>query len=95
MSPDPQGDPDHRAGSGACSPTTSPGKQQLVHELLSCYLDGVTELANVIGSPDERLAAIIDGVLLAVHRSLPQQRMALSLMTHPSTNPVFAQLECQ
>jgi len=72
-----------------------PGKQQLVHELLGRYLDGVAELTNVPGTPDERLAAIIDGVLLAVSRSLPLQRMALSLMTHPSTRPVFAQVERQ
>jgi AcrR family transcriptional regulator len=71
------------------------GKQQLVHELLSRYLDGVAELTNVTGTPDEQLAAIIDGVLLAVDRSLPQQRMTLSLMTHPSTHPVFAQVERQ
>jgi len=70
-----------------------PGKQQLVQELLSRHLDGVAELTNVPGTPDERLAAIIDGALLAVR--LPRQRLALSLMTHPSTNPVFAQVERQ
>jgi AcrR family transcriptional regulator len=72
-----------------------PGKQQLVHELLGRYLDGVAELTNVTGTPDQRLAAIIDGVLLAADRSLPQQRMALSLMTHPSTHQVFAAVERQ
>jgi AcrR family transcriptional regulator len=72
-----------------------PGKQQLVHELLSRYLDGVAELTNVTGTPDQRLASIIDGVLLAADQSLPQQRMALSLMTHPSTHHVFAAVERQ
>lgn len=68
-----------------------PGKQQLAHELLGRYLEGIAELTNVTGTPDERLAAIIDGVLLTVDRSLPQQRMALSLMIQP----VFAQVERQ
>jgi AcrR family transcriptional regulator len=72
-----------------------PDKQQLVHELLSRYLDGVAQLTNVVGTPDERLSAIIDGVLLAVHKSQPLQRMALSLMTHPSTHPVYARVERQ
>jgi AcrR family transcriptional regulator len=72
-----------------------PGKEQLAHELLGRYLDGIAELTNVTGTPDERLAAIIDNVLLAVDRSLPAQRMALSLMTHPSTLPVFARVERQ
>jgi AcrR family transcriptional regulator len=70
-----------------------PGKQQLAHELLGRYLDGIAELTNVTGTPDERLAAIIDGVLLAVDRSLPLQRLVLSLMTHPSTLPVYARVE--
>jgi AcrR family transcriptional regulator len=72
-----------------------PGKEQLAHELLGRYLDGIAELTNVTGTPDERLAAIIDNVLVAVDRSLPLQRMALSLMTHPSTHPVFARVERQ
>lgn len=70
-----------------------PGKEQLAHELLDRYLDGITGLTNVTGTPDERLAAIIDGVLLVTSADLPRQRMALSLMTHPSTQPVFAQVE--
>lgn len=70
-----------------------PGKEQLAHELLDRYLDGIAGLTNVTGTPDERLAAIIDGVLLVTSADLPRQRMALSLMTHPSTQPVFAQVE--
>jgi len=70
-----------------------PGKQQLAHELLGRYLDGIAALTGVTGTPDERLAAIIDGVLLAVAENLPVQRMAISLMTHPSTRPAFAAVE--
>lgn len=72
-----------------------PGKQQLAHELLGRYLDGIAALTGVTGTTDERLAAIIDGVLLAVAENLPVQRMAISLMTHPSTRPAFAAVEQQ
>lgn len=72
-----------------------PGKQQLAHELLGRYLDGIAALTGVTGTPDERLAAVIDGVLTAVVRSMPVQRMAISLMTHPSTRPAFAAVEQQ
>jgi AcrR family transcriptional regulator len=70
-----------------------PGKQRLAEELLGRYLDGLMALVEVTGTPDERLATMIDGILAAVATSLPTQRMALSLMTHPSTHPLFAQVE--
>jgi AcrR family transcriptional regulator len=66
-----------------------PGKQRLAEELLGRYLDGLMALVEVTGTPDERLATMI----AAVATSLPTQRMALSLMTHPSTHPLFAQVE--
>lgn len=72
-----------------------PGKQQLAHELLSRYLDGIAQLATATGTPDERLAAIIDGIVAAVAQAPAVQRMALSMMTHPSTHPVFARVEEQ
>ena len=72
-----------------------PGKRQLAHELLSRYLDGVAQLIGVTGTPDERLAAIIDGVVAVLRHALPVQRMAMSLMTHPETLPVFAEVERQ
>jgi AcrR family transcriptional regulator len=70
-----------------------PGKQDMAEELLGRYLDGLTMLLDVTGTPDERLAKMIDGVITAVAGSLPVQRMALSLMTHPSTHRLFAQVE--
>lgn len=70
-----------------------PGKQELVSELLGRYLDGLMALLDVTGTPDERLAATIDGILAAAASTLPVQRLALSLMTHPSTLPVFASTE--
>ena len=70
-----------------------PGKYAIVEELLERHLDGVTELLPATGTPDERLATIIDGVLLTTVRTLPLQRLALSLMIHPSTHPLFVQVE--
>jgi AcrR family transcriptional regulator len=70
-----------------------PGKQQLAEELLRRYLDGLMVLLDVTGTANERLATMIDGILHAAAAHLPTQRMALSLMTHPSTHPLFAQVE--
>ncbi|MFI7676870.1 TetR/AcrR family transcriptional regulator [Actinophytocola sp. NPDC049390] len=72
-----------------------PGKLQLAHELLGRYLDGIAALTGVTGTPDERLASIIDGVLRSVGENPAVQRMAISLMTHPSTRPAFAAVEQQ
>jgi AcrR family transcriptional regulator len=70
-----------------------PGKYALVDELLDRYLDGIAGILDVTGTPDERLAAIIDGVLLAAASTLPMQRLALSVVINPSTHPLFAQVE--
>ncbi|WP_066956857.1 TetR/AcrR family transcriptional regulator [Streptomyces lushanensis] len=72
-----------------------PGKQALADELLDRYLDGVVEIADVTGSPDERLAAILDGVLLAAVRTVSVQRMTLSLVVGPATHGLFAQVEAR
>ncbi|GAA1274246.1 TetR family transcriptional regulator [Planotetraspora silvatica] len=72
-----------------------PGKQNLVDNLLDRYIDSVTAILDVTGTPDERLAAIIDGVLLTVAQTLPIQRMTLSLVIHPSTHPLFARAEAR
>jgi len=70
-----------------------PGKHELAAELLGRYLDGVAGLLDVTGTPDQRLGAMIDGVLAAAAATLPVQRLALSLMTHPSTLTNFAATE--
>ncbi|MFJ3671239.1 TetR/AcrR family transcriptional regulator [Streptomyces sp. NPDC090106] len=70
-----------------------PGKQNLVDELLDRYLDGVTALTDVTGTPDERLAAIIDGVMLLAASTAPVQRITLSLVINPATHPLFAAAE--
>ncbi|UWE10582.1 TetR/AcrR family transcriptional regulator [Actinacidiphila bryophytorum] len=70
-----------------------PAKGDLVDELLGRYLDQVAALLDVGGTPDERLAAIIDGVVHAAATTVPVQRMALSLVVNPATHPLFAATE--
>jgi AcrR family transcriptional regulator len=68
-------------------------KLRLAAELLDRWLDGIAAIADLPGTPDERLAAIIDGSLLAAATSMSVQRLAISLMMQPATHPVFAQVE--
>lgn len=70
-----------------------PGKHDLVAELLGRYLDQLAAVLDVTGSPDERLAAIIDGIVRAAATTVPVQRMALSLVVDPATHPLFAAAE--
>ncbi|MFD5316108.1 TetR/AcrR family transcriptional regulator [Streptomyces sp. NPDC127098] len=72
-----------------------PGKQRLVDELLDRYLDGVAGVLDVTGTPDERLAAIIDAILHAAATTVGVQRMALSLVVNPATHPLFAAAEAR
>ncbi|MGZ0148816.1 TetR/AcrR family transcriptional regulator [Kribbella sp. WER1] len=68
-------------------------KEELAAELLDRWLDGIAGLLSIQGTPDERLAGIIDGALLAAAGSLPIQRLAISLMMQPGTHDVFARVE--
>jgi AcrR family transcriptional regulator len=68
-------------------------KEQLAAELLDRWLDGITAILTLEGTPDERLAGIIDGALLAAATTLPIQRLAITLMMQPATHDVFAQVE--
>jgi len=72
-----------------------PGKQNLVDELLDRYLDEVAAVLEVTGSPDERLAAVIDGIVHTAATTVPVQRMALSLVVNPATYPRFAAAEAR
>ncbi|WP_243745245.1 TetR/AcrR family transcriptional regulator [Streptomyces hainanensis] len=71
------------------------GKQRLVDELLDRYLDGVAAVLDVTGTPDERLAGIIDRILYAAATTVGVQRMALSLVVGPATHPLFAAAEAR
>lgn len=71
-----------------------PGKDELVTELLRRYLDGLLTIVDIAGdTPDDTLALIIDRFIEAIAGTRPTQRVMLSLMTHPSTRPLFAQVE--
>lgn len=70
-----------------------PGKNDLLEEFLDRFLGGLVSAVDVTGSPDERLAAMIDGILGAAARTLPVQRFGLGLMILPSTHLLFAQVE--
>ncbi|GAB2676240.1 TetR/AcrR family transcriptional regulator [Kribbella swartbergensis] len=68
-------------------------KEQLAAELLDRWLDGITAILTLQGTPDERLAGMIDGALMAAATTLPVQRLAITLMMQPSTHDVFARVE--
>jgi AcrR family transcriptional regulator len=68
-------------------------KEQLAAELLDRWLDGIAGILSIQGTPDERLAGIIDGALMAAAGTLAIQRLAISLMMQPSTHDVFARVE--
>jgi AcrR family transcriptional regulator len=68
-------------------------KEQLAAELLDRWLDGIAGILTIQGTPDERLAGIIDGALMAAAMTLPIQRLAISLMMQPATHDIFARVE--
>ncbi|NUS00807.1 MAG: TetR/AcrR family transcriptional regulator [Kribbellaceae bacterium] len=68
-------------------------KEHLAAELLDRWLDGIAAILTIEGTPDERLAGIIDGALMAAAGSLPVQRLAITLMMQPTTHDVFARVE--
>ncbi|RZU14128.1 TetR family transcriptional regulator [Kribbella rubisoli] len=68
-------------------------KEQLAAELLDRWLDGIAGILTIEGTPDERLAGIIDGALMAAATTLHIQRLAISLMMLPTTHDVFARVE--
>lgn len=70
-------------------------KEQLAAELLDRWLDGIAGILTIQGSPDERLAGIIDGALMAAATTLPIQRLAITLMMQPTTHDVFARVEAE
>ncbi|WP_433165705.1 TetR/AcrR family transcriptional regulator [Kribbella sp. CA-247076] len=70
-------------------------KERLAAELLDRWLDGITGILTIEGTPDERLAGIIDGALMAAATTLPIQRLAITLMMQPSTHDVFARVEAE
>ncbi|MBS0022880.1 TetR/AcrR family transcriptional regulator [Microbacterium paraoxydans] len=69
------------------------GKDQLVAAVIDRWFETVLELARVDGTPDEMLAAIIDGALMATAFAMPLQRAVLAMQQQPSTHRLFAESE--
>ena len=69
------------------------GKDQLVAAVIDRWFETVLEIARVDGTPDEMLAAIIDGALMATAFAMPLQRAVLAMQQQPSTHRLFAESE--
>lgn len=69
------------------------GKEQLVSAVIDRWFETVIGFAQVEGTPDECLAAVIDGALLATGFAVPLQRAVLAMQQQPSTHRLFAESE--
>lgn len=69
------------------------GKEQLIAAVMDRWFETVLSFAQVGGTPDEGLAAIIDGALMATAYALPLQRAMLAMQQQPSTHRLFAEAE--
>ena len=71
------------------------GKDQLVAAVIDRWFDTVLSFARVEGTPDEMLAAVIDGALMATAYAVPLQRAVLAMQQQPSTHRLFAESEAR
>ena len=62
------------------------GKEQLVIAVIDRWFETVLGFARVEGTPDEMLAAVIDGALTATAYAIPLQRAVLAMQQQPSTH---------
>lgn len=69
------------------------GKEQLVSAVIDRWFETVIGFAQVEGTPDECLAAVIDGALLATGFAVPLQRAVLAMQQQPATHRLFAESE--
>lgn len=69
------------------------GKDQLISAVIDRWFETVLGFAQVDGTPDERLATVIDGALMATAYALPLQRAVLAMQQQPSTHRLFAESE--
>ncbi|MCP2341767.1 TetR/AcrR family transcriptional regulator [Actinomadura rupiterrae] len=73
-----------------------PAKERLLEELLTEAMFGIFGLvapAPEETTADERLAGLIDRVLLTASRTVPLQRLVLCLMLQPATRGVYVRVE--
>ena len=71
------------------------GKDQLVAAVIDRWFETVLGFARVDGTPDEALAAVIDGALTATAYALPLQRAVLAIQQQPATRRLFAESEAR
>lgn len=69
------------------------GKDQLVSAVIDRWFETVLSFAQVEGTPDEALAAVIDGALMATAFAVPLQRAVLAMQQQPATHRLFAESE--
>ncbi|MEU4013737.1 TetR/AcrR family transcriptional regulator [Microbacterium sp. NPDC028030] len=70
-------------------------KDQLVGAVIDRWFETVLSFARVEGTPDEMLAAVIDGALTATAYAIPLQRAVLAMQQQPSTHRLFAESEAR
>lgn len=68
-------------------------KDQLVGAVIDRWFEMLFDIPTRPGSPDEVLAGIIDGVLMATGFALPLQRAVLAMQQQPDTHRLFAESE--
>ena len=71
------------------------GKDQLIAAVIDRWFDTVLGFARVEGTPDEMLAAVIDGALTATAYAIPLQRAVLAMQQQPATHRLFAESEAR
>jgi len=71
------------------------GKDQLVAAVIDRWFETVLGFARVEGTPDEMLAAVIDGALTATAYAMPLQRAVLAMQQQPATHRLFAESEAR
>lgn len=71
------------------------GKDQLIAAVIDRWFETVLGFARVEGTPDEMLAAVIDGALTATAYAIPLQRAVLAMQQQPATHRLFAESEAR
>lgn len=68
-------------------------KDQLVGAVIDRWFEGLFGIPQRSGAPDDVLAGIIDGVLMATGFAMSLQRAVLAMQQQPDTHRLFAESE--
>jgi len=69
------------------------GKEQLIVAVIDAWFHALFSIPEVSGAPDDRLAGIIDGALMATGYALPVQKVVLAMQQQPATHRLYAEAE--